>query len=314
MNPSGSDARVKHVLATTDLSPAAEPALHAAADLARRTGARVTVLNVSDFSALAESEAFRESVLRAERDFRSEAKPPLHELCERVFKGVPMELVFVEGLGGASTICTYAAENAVDLIVIATHGRSGLKRVLLGSVTERVVQHAPCDVLVVRSDAETPEGALGPLHRILVPTDFSRPADQALARAVQVAKLTQAEIHLVHAYEFPTTIGALDVSLAIPQEFYDEIRDASMKQLDQRVKEAAATGLQAEGHLTVGPPARGILDAAARIGANLIVMGTRGRAGMKRVLVGSVAERTVRLASCPVLTVKDADGTGKFSR
>jgi nucleotide-binding universal stress UspA family protein len=307
MNPSRPEGLAKHVLVTTDLSPAAEPALHAAADLARRTDARVTVLNGIDFGALGESEALRESLLRVERDFRNEARPPLQELCERVFKGISMEIVFVEGLGGASSICTYAAENAVDLIVIATHGRSGIKRVLLGSVTERVVQHAPCDVIVVRSDAEAREDALGKLQKILVPTDFSKPADRALGQAVQVARLTQAEIHLLHAYEFPTTIGALDVSLAIPQEFYDQIRDAAMKQLDQRVKEVIAAGLEAEGHLIVGAPAPGILDAAARAGADLIVMGTRGRTGMKRVLVGSVAERTVRLASCPVMTVKAPD-------
>jgi nucleotide-binding universal stress UspA family protein len=66
-----------------------------------------------------------------------------------------VQVVIMEGLGGASTICTYAREHDVDLIVIATHGRTGFRRLALGSVTERVVQHAPCDVMVVRSAAES---------------------------------------------------------------------------------------------------------------------------------------------------------------
>jgi universal stress protein A len=142
------------------------------------------------------------------------------------------------------------------------------------------------------------------IKTILVPTDFSKSADQALERALQLAELTQAEIHFVNAYELPTAVGTLDVPLALPQEFFDQIRDASQRQLDQRVKKATAGGIKAQAHLTCDTPARAILDAAAKVNADLIVMGTHGRTGMKHVLLGSVAERVVRLATCPVMTVK----------
>ncbi len=142
------------------------------------------------------------------------------------------------------------------------------------------------------------------MKRILVPTDFSKPADQALERAVQLAGLTQAEVHLVHAYELPAPVGPLDVPVALPQQFFDQIRDAAQKQLDERVKRVTDAGLKAQAHLTLETPARAILEAAAKVAADLIVMGTQGRTGMKHVLLGSVAERTVRLASCPVMTVK----------
>jgi nucleotide-binding universal stress UspA family protein len=155
MTSAGSTSKPwRHVLVTTDLSPAAEPALHAAADLARRTQARVTVLNVLDFSGLGDSEALRGSLIGLERSYRADAIPKLEALCEQIFKDVSAEVAVVEGLGGSATICTYAREHDVDLIVIATHGRTGFRRLALGSVSERVVQHAPCDVMVVRSPSE----------------------------------------------------------------------------------------------------------------------------------------------------------------
>ena len=159
MSSAGSTSKLwRHLLVPTDLSPAAEPGLHAAADLARRTKARVTVLNVLDFSGLGDSEALRGSVIKLERGYRAEAIPKLEALCEQIFKDLPVEVKVMEGLGGASTICTYAREHDVDLIVIATHGRTGFRRLALGSVSERVVQHAPCDVMVVRSPDESKEG------------------------------------------------------------------------------------------------------------------------------------------------------------
>jgi nucleotide-binding universal stress UspA family protein len=297
---------LRHVLVTTDLSPAAEPAFEAAADLARRAGARVTVLNVIDLAGLGDSWALRESLVRLEREFRTEVCPRLQTLCETTFKDLELKIDFVEGMGAADTICRYAREHEADIIVIATHGHTGVKRFLVGSVAEGAVQRAPCDVIVVRSDREAKGERFLELKKILVPTDFSKPADQALERAMQLAGLTKAEVHLVHAYEFPPRVGVVDVPLALPQEFFDQIRDAAQKQLDQRVKQVEAAGLKGQTHLTMDTPAGAILDAAASIGADLIVMGTQGRTGMKHVLLGSVAERTVRLASCPVMTVKAA--------
>jgi nucleotide-binding universal stress UspA family protein len=147
----------KHVLAPTDLSPAAESGLEAAADLARRSAARVTVLNVIDFSGLGDpGMVLREPLSQLERDLRRDAAPRMEALCKRLFKDVPVEIKIVEGMGASVAISQYARDHAVDLIVLGSHGRTGFKRALLGSVAERVVRSAPCDVLVVRSrtDAE----------------------------------------------------------------------------------------------------------------------------------------------------------------
>jgi len=155
--PQPSGGLWRHVLVTTDLSPSAEPALEAAAELARGSAARATVLNVLDFSTLGESAVLRETLVRLEREVRTHLTPRLEELAKRVFKDVPVQAAIVEGAGVAETVCRYAREHGVDLIAIATHGRTGARRMLIGSVTERVVQRAPCDVLVVRSRPE-PQG------------------------------------------------------------------------------------------------------------------------------------------------------------
>lgn len=295
----------RHLLVTTDLSQEAEPALAAAAALARRSSARVTVLNVLDWSSLGDAWVLRESLVRLERQWRVEIGPRLTELCKRIFKDVPLELAMVEGTGVAATICRYAAEHALDLIVIATHGRTGTGRFLIGSVTERVVQTAPCDVIVVRSHTAAAESAASlEIRTILVPTDFSPCAERALERAVQLAKLTQAKVQLLHAYQIPTAIGVADVPIALPQSFYDGIRETGDRALRERVARVASEGVTVEGLLACDTPAHAILDAAGKTHADLIVMGTHGWTGMKHVLLGSVAERTVRLAPCAVLTVR----------
>jgi universal stress protein A len=142
------------------------------------------------------------------------------------------------------------------------------------------------------------------IKTILVPTDFSGCADEALERATQLAKLTQAEIHLLHAYELPMPLVGVDVPLSLPQEFYDQVRDGAKRGVDKRISKVATEGVKATGSVVLDSPTRAILDAAVKMHADLIVMGTHGRTGMKHVLLGSVAERVVRLASCPVMTVK----------
>src|SRR5262245_24911001 len=108
------------------------------------------------------------------------------------------------------------------------------------------------------------------MRSILVPTDFSKPATEALARALELAELTRAEIHLLHAYELPTTIGVVDVPLALPQDFFDQLRDAAQRRLDELVRQVSARGFRAHAHLVCEAPTRAILEAAEKVAADLI--------------------------------------------
>jgi universal stress protein A len=147
---------------------------------------------------------------------------------------------------------------------------------------------------------------VGHFQKILVPLDFSKHADAALALAIEIAKEHGAEVHLVHAYELPTAV-TMAYGVAIPQAVWDGIQEAAVARLDEGLKRVEAAGLRGKTHLATAPAADAITSAAATIGADLIVMGTRGLGGLKHVLLGSVAERTIRTAACPVLTVKSEE-------
>jgi nucleotide-binding universal stress UspA family protein len=144
---------LKSLLVTTDLSEASECALDAAGELARRLGARVTLLFVLDFDPALPPGVIalspdREAAFK--RDVRSKVQARLGELAGRHMSELEHELVIEEGSGAARTICDYAKRHAPDLLILSTHGRSGLKRMLIGSVAERVVRLAPCPVLTLR--------------------------------------------------------------------------------------------------------------------------------------------------------------------
>jgi nucleotide-binding universal stress UspA family protein len=138
---------------------------------------------------------------------------------------------------------------------------------------------------------------------ILVPLDFSAHSDRALASAKGLAKTFGARLHLLHAYHLPVHVAMPD-QIIIPQDFWTSVREAARSKLEEVRKSVAAEGIQVEAHLVEMPAAEAIQQAAERLGADLIVMGTRGLTGLKHVLLGSVAERTLRTARCPVLTVK----------
>jgi nucleotide-binding universal stress UspA family protein len=145
-------------------------------------------------------------------------------------------------------------------------------------------------------------------HRILCATDFSDTAEAAWAAAQELARTHGAELVLVHVFaELPvqSEIAVIEV-----QRVWDEQRAWVERALAERVTAAAAQGLAARWVLKMGVAPESIVDAAGETGADLIVIGTQGRTGLSRLVLGSVAERVVRLAPCPVLTLKPAAAPG----
>jgi nucleotide-binding universal stress UspA family protein len=140
-------------------------------------------------------------------------------------------------------------------------------------------------------------------RKILVPVDFSEHAEAAVRLGTELAREGGGELHLLHAYDLPASIHVA-YGVAIPQSVWDGVQEAARTRLERIRERVAAEGVPVTAHLTVGPAADAILDAAAAVGADLVVMGTRGLTGLKHALLGSVAERTLRMAPCPVLTVK----------
>ena len=143
-----------------------------------------------------------------------------------------------------------------------------------------------------------------PVRVILVPIDFSAHSDGALDRAVDFAKAFGAKIHLLHSYAVPVQ-GVLPYDFAVPDGVWDGIREAAESKLEELRQTVVSEGLEATGEVSPVIPSEAILAVAREIDADLIVMGTHGHTGLKHALLGSVAERTVRLAPCSVLTVKE---------
>jgi len=138
---------------------------------------------------------------------------------------------------------------------------------------------------------------------ILVPVDFSDHSKEALDTAIQMAVLFGSTVHLLHCYHIQTA-GISPYGIVLPEGYYADIRDAAAKRLSDWHELVSNEGIQTESILAADSPSVAINLTAEEIGADLIVMGTRGLAGLKHAMLGSVAERIVRLAPCPVLTVK----------
>jgi len=143
------------------------------------------------------------------------------------------------------------------------------------------------------------------IRRILVPVDFSEHSQHALDEAIGLAKRFDAEVHLIHCYQvYPAGAVGFPYDVALPESYERAVREGATARLSDWREKATARGVRVEQHLSVDFPSHGIVQLAEKLPADLIVMGTRGLSGFKHVLLGSVAERTIRHAPCPVLTGK----------
>ncbi|HLT46214.1 MAG TPA: universal stress protein [Rubricoccaceae bacterium] len=208
----------------------------------------------------------------------------------------------VSGEGVAEALLDYARAHDVDLAVVGTHGRRGFAHLLLGSVAERVVREAACPVLAVHACDEDAAAEAPAVRRILVPADFSEHSDEAARYARALADLHDAEVDLLHVVDATFIPDVYGVGML----WYEAMPDV-VGRCRGALSETAEDLLGARAgavHVEVGSPATTVLDVAAHTGADLIVMATHGRTGLKRFALGSVAERVVQHAPCPVFVVK----------
>jgi nucleotide-binding universal stress UspA family protein len=140
---------------------------------------------------------------------------------------------------------------------------------------------------------------------ILVPTDFSEHAERSYAQAIEFAKVFGARIHLLHVYDIPDLASTYEI--AFPDRIDTGIRKAARRKLESLRERATGEGIEVATHLAFGAPERVITQHAKDEHVDLIVMGTRGLGAVKQLLLGSVAERTIRAAACSVLVVQDPE-------
>jgi nucleotide-binding universal stress UspA family protein len=212
-------------------------------------------------------------------------------------KGLQVEISTARGFSPYEAIAVKVEELEPDLIVMGTHGRSGVGKLLLGSVAEKVLRHAPCSVLTLRNDA-TIAGESNGLQRVLVPVDFTDFSRRALesARSLVSEKGSLTVVHVVASPIHPSFYaGGITELFQIDPELPNRIRGNLEAWLGDQPGEII---------VTEGDAAAEILKTADETRAELIVMGTRGLSGLDHLLMGSVTERVVRTSKVPVLTTK----------
>ena len=151
------------------------------------------------------------------------------------------------------------------------------------------------------------------IRRILVPIDFTETSERALDYAVELARKLGAEITVMHAYELPI-YGFPDGALVASVDVATRISQASQEGLQAAVEKRRNCGVEMRAILRDGPPADEIATVADEIGADLVVLGTHGRRGLRRAIMGSVAEEVIRACQCPVLTIHDTGEPSKGRR
>ena len=302
------------ILLATDGSPAADQARDLVAALPWREGGRVRIVSVAPtrtdllggpwaVNVLPDADQLEEEVLRVHRDALEAAEREISSARSDVV----IEPVLIRGRA-ASAIVDEARTMPADLIVVGHRGHGRWESMLLGSVSSEVVDHAPCPVLVARDER------LGPVVFADDGSPSARTAEAVLTSwplftGLPVTVLTVAE----EGFQYAAALAPLLYSEAMAQ-YADSTQQ--LERIAREENEAAAgrlreAGFQATGLIRDGDPAHEIVAVAREREAGLIVVGTRGRTGMRRLILGSVARNVLLHAPCSVLVVRELAGGGR---
>jgi nucleotide-binding universal stress UspA family protein len=288
------------VLVPTDGSDhAARAAAHGLA-LAEAFDATVHVINVVDLQATAgpfsAGGVDRPFVDRLEAD--GEAAIEEIEAAAGEWETNAISTAVVRGRP-AGAILDYAADHDADLLTMGTHGRTGLNRYIAGSVTERVVRLAEIPVLTARATERS--HVAGGYDEMLLPTDGSDYAAAAVEHGLAIAAQFDARVHAVTVVDSGDAVRGLQPPM--PSGLLEALESAGEKATERVATDARDAGVDVVTDVREGSPAEELLAYAEDNGVGLIAMGTAGRTGVDRHLLGSTTERTIRQAEMPVLAV-----------
>lgn len=297
--------RIQKILFPTDFSPSASQALNHAVYLAQKYRAELHMLHVI---VLHQDDPYNpehhfpdlESIHARVRELAAQqmtASVEQQEMADLVIKRTQRREV-----SAAPAIVEYAEEQDIDLIVMGTHGRRGVRHLLVGSVTEEVVRMAPCAVLSVRSKGEP--RPLSEIRHVLAPVDFSEDSQEALRVARNVAANYEADLQVLHVWENVVHPAFYNMGAMSIKDIQPDIEERTMKAMRDLYTATEGRNVRVEYFAVEGHAAREIVHFAEEHESDIIVISTHGLTGMNHFLLGSVSEKVVRRAPCPVLVVK----------
>nr|WP_290667195.1 universal stress protein [Ardenticatena sp.] len=294
------------ILVPLDGSDLAEQALPLAISLAQKSSRPLLLLHVTPLPAVeviplptGETLALDEQITL----LRESGHSYLDGVAQRVkVFGVDVETLVEEGSPG-ETIAKVADERHVFVVVMATHGRTGLARWALGSVADRVIRLTHRPVLLVRPHKMTETLEPRHLHRLLVPLDGSDLAERALSYAQVFARLYEAELHLLHVLSLPVSgLAGLEAG-PVEAAYWATIREEGERYLERVAAQLREEGFSVQSALRTEPIAEAILQYEEEANIDLVVMTTHARSGLARAILGSVTDRVVRGGKAPVLVL-----------
>jgi len=285
----------ERLLLATDSSPFSEGAIREAIRLAKRCSSKLTAISVIETNP--EYETIAPQLLeKAEKTARGHLESVKAQAKK---EGVDITTNILEGEDSYNFISDEAVKNKISMIIMGRRGKTGLKRLVIGSTTARVIGHAPCNVLVV------PRAAKVEFKNILVATDGSKYSAAAASEAIGLAKRNKSKLTVISVVP-SELMTPTDIEFSMPQR--ELIAEKEMHEAEKNaktVKDAAQKEeVAVQAFVMSGKPSDAIIETAREKGADLIILGSHGKTGIERLLMGSVAERVIVLAACAVLVVK----------
>jgi nucleotide-binding universal stress UspA family protein len=290
--------KINKILVPTDFSEPANKAVDQAVYFAALYDAEITILharvmyadNPEKLPELEQREIERENELLAE----------LKEDTSR-HSDIRIKHEVIRGFSVHSALLSYINNNTFDLIVIGTHGRSGIKHFLLGSVAEKVVRYAPYPVITVPPDSRVADK----YHKIVIPYDFSEHARLALENAPFFAAEPDSEIDVLYVVEdkYEPLLDGFD-----QQSIYESIpfiKEKAREKLSETLAELPDAGkISYNFAVKSGTPHKEIAEYAKEVNADLVIMATHGLVGIDRFILGSTTERVIRSVNAQILSLK----------
>ena len=301
-------SKIRNILVPTDFSPMSIRAIDTAKSLAQRFGATIHLAHVHQFYCPAGFNAPMPPVIpystyTYDREAKKRVEQELNTLAKR--HGLsPSTAHLLTGAPVFNEICRLARDLRADIIVTSTHGHTGVKHVFLGSTAERIVQHSPCPVLVSREPKrQSKNGAHASIKTILVPVDYSKCSLAGLRYAIEFAKKVPARLIVLHVVDLGPQLMTDGYGVYDLEAYKEAAMRASEPQMRLFLKGINFGSVPFQTLATAEFCPEGIYRTAEKEKVDLIILSTHGHTGLKHIFTGSVAERVVRRASCPVLVV-----------